>query len=121
MLMRGLTEDHSAKVAKVRRLHSFLRLPFRRRPCFDRGMEQQSIRIETLGDLAAHGYGLNATCKRCRHRADLDLQGLIAKLGAGFRYIGRDLDRRLACRRCGTRDIGVQAHYQHSDRSRFAD
>jgi len=25
---------------------------------------QQAIRIETLGDLAAHGYGLNAMCDR---------------------------------------------------------
>ena len=41
--------------------------------------------METLGDLVAHDYGLNAMCERCRHRADLDMQGLIAKLGAGFR------------------------------------
>jgi transcription elongation factor Elf1 len=98
-----------------------LPVPFRRRPCFDCGMEQQSIRIETLGDLAAHGYGLNATCERCRHRADLDLQGLIAKFGAGFRYIGRDLDRRLTCGHCGGREIGVQVRCVHSNRSRFAD
>jgi hypothetical protein len=37
---------------------------------------QRSIRIETLGDLAGHGYGLNATCEKCRYRANLDMPGL---------------------------------------------
>jgi len=60
-------------------------------------MQQQAIRIETLGDLVAHGYGLNAMCERCRHRADLDMRWLIAKLGTGFRYVGREMDRRLTC------------------------
>jgi hypothetical protein len=31
---------------------------------------EQAIRIETLDDLVAHSYGLNAMCDRCRHRAD---------------------------------------------------
>ena len=39
------------------------------------GMEQRAICIETLADLVAHGYRLNAMCERCRHRADLDMQG----------------------------------------------
>jgi hypothetical protein len=26
------------------------------------------------GDLAAHGYGLNAMCERCRRRTDLELR-----------------------------------------------
>jgi hypothetical protein len=54
---------------------------------------QRAIRIETLGDLAAHGYGLNATCEKCRHRADLDMAALIARFGASFVYVGRQLDR----------------------------
>jgi len=82
---------------------------------------QQPIRIETLGDLAAHDYGLNAMCDRCRHRADLDMQGLIAKLGATFRYVGHDLDRRLCCGPCGEKAVSAQVHCQSSDRSRFAD
>jgi hypothetical protein len=81
---------------------------------------QQPIRIETLGDLAAHGYGLNAMCERCRHRADLDMRALIGKLGVGFRYVGHDLDRRLCCGRCGEKAVSVQVHNLHSDRSRFA-
>jgi hypothetical protein len=47
-------------------------------------MEQRAICIETLGDLIAHGYGLNAMCERCPHRDDLDMQALIAKLGERF-------------------------------------
>ena len=82
---------------------------------------QQSIRIEALGVLAAHDYGLNAMCERCRRRADLDMQALIAKLGARFRYVGRGLDRRLVCSGCGGKAASVQVHYLHSDRSRFAD
>jgi hypothetical protein len=58
---------------------------------------RQSIRIETLGDLVAHGYCLNAMCERCYHRADLDMHALIAKLGASFRFIGCTLDGRLVC------------------------
>jgi hypothetical protein len=81
---------------------------------------QQPIRIETLSDLAARGYGLNAMCEKCRHRADLDMQGLIGKLGAGFRYVGRTLDSRLCCARCGEKAMSVQVHNLHSDRSRFA-
>ena len=84
-------------------------------------MQRESIRIETVGDLAAHDYGLTAMCERCRHRADLDMQALIAKLGAGFRYVGRTVDRLLVCGQCGARDAHCQIHYLRSDRSRFAD
>ena len=42
---------------------------------------QQPIVIETLGALRAHGYGMNATCERCRHRTDLHLLALIERLG----------------------------------------
>jgi hypothetical protein len=83
-------------------------------------MGVQSIRIETLGDLVGRGYGLNALCERCRHRADLDMQGLIGKLGAGFRYVGHALDSRLCCGRCGEKAVSVQVHYLRSDQSRFA-
>jgi hypothetical protein len=34
--------------------------------------------------LVAHDYGMNATCERCRYRADLDMRSLIDKLGEGF-------------------------------------
>lgn len=81
---------------------------------------QPPIRIETLGDLVAHDYGLNATCERCRHRAAVDMAALIAGLGAGFRYVGHDLDRLLRCSRCGEKEVSVQVHYLHSGRSRSA-
>jgi hypothetical protein len=67
-------------------------------------MEQQAIRIETLGDLVAHGYGMNAMCEKCRHRADLDMAALIARFGEGFIYVGRTLDGRLVCSQCGAHD-----------------
>jgi hypothetical protein len=82
---------------------------------------QQSIIIETLGDLHARGYGMNAMCEKCRHRVDLDMQALIDKLGARFVYVGRTLDRRLACSRCGAHDVHCQIHPLNSHRSRFAD
>jgi hypothetical protein len=82
---------------------------------------QQSIVIETLGDPHARGYGVNTMCERCRHRADLDLQALIDKLGAGFVYVGRTPDCRLACSRCGAHDVHCQIHPLNSNRSRFAD
>jgi len=73
-------------------------------------MEQRTIRIETLGDLAAHGYGLNATCERCRHRVDLAVWALIARLGRSFVYVGKTIDSRLRCSRCGERGAAVQIH-----------
>jgi hypothetical protein len=53
-------------------------------------MGVQPIHLETLGDLAAHGYGMNAMCSRCRHRRDLDMDALVARLGPGFRYVGKN-------------------------------
>ncbi len=47
----------------------------------------RDIRIETLGDLVAHDYGMNAMCEKYRHRGDLDMQALIDQLGAGFVYV----------------------------------
>jgi hypothetical protein len=90
-------------------------------PCFDQSMSHgQPIRIETLGDLVAHDYGMNVTCEKCRHRADLDMQALIDTLGAGFIYVGRTLNGRLSCGRCGEKVVTVQIHYLRSDQSRFA-
>ena len=82
---------------------------------------QRSIRIETLGDLAAHGYGLNATCERCRRRTDLDILALIERLGPDFVYVGKHIDAMLTCTACGAREATVQLHNCLSDRSRFAD
>jgi len=66
-------------------------------------MEQRAICIETLGDQVAHGYGLNATCDRCRHRADLDILALIERFGPDFVYVGKHIDDMLVCTACGAR------------------
>jgi hypothetical protein len=79
------------------------------------------ISIRTLGDLAAHGYGLNALCEKCRHRADLDLMARIARFGPDFRYISPGVDPYLVCGSCGSRKVETQIHNCLSDRSRFAD
>jgi hypothetical protein len=97
-------------------------LPFRCRPCFDQAMGVQPIRLETLGDLVARGYGLNAMCGRCRHRRDLDMDALIARLGPSFRYVGKTVDRFLVCSACGGRQVETQIHVMDAGRrSRFAD
>jgi hypothetical protein len=44
------------------------------------------IILETLADLVAHGYGINARCSKCLHRCDLDMPALIGKLGSGSLY-----------------------------------
>jgi hypothetical protein len=97
-------------------------LLFRRRPCFDTGMAAQPIVLRTLGDLASRGYGMNAMCSRCRHRCDLDMAALVAKLGPEFCYVGKALDRFLVCSACGGRHVETQIHVEDAGRrSRFAD
>src|SRR5262249_5980991 len=90
-------------------------LPSQTGPCFDRGMGHgPPIRIETLADLAAHDYGLNAMCGRCWHRADLDMPALIERLGGSFVYVGKTLDRRLHRTQCGKKNVNVQVHIVHN-------
>jgi hypothetical protein len=85
-------------------------------------MGVQPIHLETLGDLAAHGYGMNAMCGRCRHRRDLDMEALIAKLGPDFRYVGKAVDPFLVCSACGDRRVETQIHVMDAGRrSRFAE
>lgn len=79
----------------------------------------RAIRVQTLGDLVANGYGMNATCELCRHRADLDMDALVAKFGKGFCYIGAHFDNHFVCGRCGAREVGVQIHPLHSSRSQL--
>jgi hypothetical protein len=70
----------------------------------------------------AYGYGLNAMCRPCRHRCDLDLAELIARLGPEFCYIGKALDRHLVCSACGSRDVETQIHDEDAGRrSKLAD
>jgi hypothetical protein len=94
-----------------------------RRPCFDCGMAHgRPIVIETLGDLVACGYGLNAMCSRCRYRRDLDMAALIVRLGPEFGCVGKALDAYLVCSACGSRQVETQIHVEDAGRrSRFAD
>ena len=81
----------------------------------------QSISIQTLGDLVAHDHCLSAMCEKCRHRTDLDMQSLIARLGTDFRYVGRTVDRRLVCSQCGGKTVSVQVHYLYAGCARPAE
>ena len=61
-------------------------------------------------------------CERSRHRADLEMQALIERFGADFRYVGRRVDPHLVCSACGARDVAMQVHCLDAvKRSRFAD
>lgn len=61
-----------------------------------------------LRDVAAHRYGLNAYCERCRHRSDLDVAALIERLGGGCSIPA--LRKKLRCTKCGARNPVVQLH-----------
>lgn len=65
--------------------------------------------ISTLGDLVRVGYRLWAHCGRreCGHRADLDLEALVERLGPQHSYLAPDLVPRLRCGTCGGREIGL--------------
>lgn len=85
-------------------------------------MHGRPIVIETLVDLVLRGYGMNCMCGRCRHRRDLDMDALIARLGPAFRYVGKAIDRFLVCSACGSRRVEIQIHFEDAGRrSRFAD
>jgi hypothetical protein len=72
-----------------------------------------ALTIEGLGDLAGSRYGLNAYCEGGHHRADLDVAGLIARLGERRKI--STLRQVLRCTKCGTRGPVVQLH--RSERS----
>jgi hypothetical protein len=61
--------------------------------------------VGTLGDLAFHGHTLTLNCKRCLHRADMDLDALILANGAD--YLLRRIVDRAVCKECGGGEIGV--------------
>jgi hypothetical protein len=65
-------------------------------------MAQTPIVIRTLGQAKANGYGFNATCLKCGHRRDLNMDDLIAYLGEDFVFVGDPppLNRHLRCVEC---------------------
>lgn len=91
--------------------------------CDVRKLRTVSSQPDTLHVKGALVGELDLELKRLSdvHRADLDMQALIAKLGAGFRYVGPNLERHLWCSRCGEKAVSIQIHYLNSARSRFAD
>ena len=83
---------------------------------------QREVTLSTLRDLADRGYGLNAMCSRCRHRADLDMHALIERLGGDHPYLRPAIDRHLVCSACGSKEVETQLHVEDAGRrSRHAD
>lgn len=69
------------------------------------------MNANTLAALKAGGYRLVAYCNQrdCGHTAELDLDALIAALGAGARYKGPRFRAggHLRCSKCGSSDVTV--------------
>jgi hypothetical protein len=77
--------------------------------------KHEQIIIRTLADLKAHRFGINALCKHCRHRHELDTDALIATLGPHFVYRNGALDRMLRCTECNTKgQTSTQLHLMDS-------
>jgi hypothetical protein len=68
------------------------------------GTSQSTQECQILGDVAAAGGRLTAQCRRCAHRADLDLAALITRFGAGRRV----LSLRGRCRNCGSTEVAIR-------------
>ena len=66
--------------------------------------------MHTLTQLQQDGYGLIATCPNCQYRMDLNMDELIAWLGAEFVFMAGRVDPRIRCPDCGGRGALVQIH-----------
>lgn len=66
---------------------------------------REQISIATLGDLRRHGYRLSGFCRTCGRGWPIDLDALIARLGADHSYLADAL--RLRCVDCGGPDTGI--------------
>lgn len=58
-----------------------------------------AVHLNTIGQIAEHGYALRMDCPSCGKGADVDLESLIARLGAQFAL--PELRRHAACPHCG--------------------
>lgn len=58
-----------------------------------------------LGHLVQPRAVLIATCGACRRRADVDVVPLLVRLGPDFGV--KELERRLACERCGRKGFSL--------------
>jgi hypothetical protein len=59
-----------------------------------------------LGDVLVEGLHILASCRNCRHRANLSPLPLAKRLGYDHSLSG--LRRRLRCSKCGMRDVEVR-------------
>ena len=69
--------------------------------------------MDTLIAIKESGHGLWASCaidSSCTHFADLDIDGLIARLGSDFSIVDRrqELRDRLRCGKCGRKGVQVR-------------
>ena len=78
-----------------------------------------AVNIVDLAIIAA-AYGTHVGQPNYNPQADLDMDGLIARFGAGFCYVGLGVDPYLCCSRCGSKTVSTQVHCLSSNRSRFA-
>jgi hypothetical protein len=63
----------------------------------------------TIEDLIRNGYTLHAACRAatCMRTAQLDLERLKGRLGAGHGTLAADLAPKLRCSKCGGKDVGL--------------
>lgn len=63
-------------------------------------------RPATLADLMAHGFDVCAYCLECQRAANVSARDLAARLGERFPIPA--LAGRMACSRCGSRNVTVR-------------
>jgi hypothetical protein len=67
--------------------------------------------LATLADYREHGYRIAAFCSTCVRSGWLDLEVLIARLGAGYTPSDHNGEiRGLLCSRCGSREVRTTLH-----------
>jgi hypothetical protein len=78
-------------------------------PRLDKGYYQPMLTISTLGHLIEGGYTLETYCLIHGAQGKADLDGLAAKLGRDFCFIGDALLKHLPCPDC-LRDMEFRVH-----------
>lgn len=62
-------------------------------------MTLATIRLDSLGQLLAHGYAARLDCAPCGRGADLDIEALAAQLGGNFPL--SEIRKHASCPHCG--------------------
>lgn len=63
------------------------------------GEKIAAVRLNTIGQLAEHGYAARLDCAPCEQGADIDLASLIRQLGPQFPVA--EIRKHATCPRCG--------------------